>query len=69
MLLIKSELCTFHCRLSELGKHVGWHCLEVIFLRDRGYKRETKLLNILLFIKGNLWKVLDLLTIVIYICI
>lgn len=26
-------------------------------LREKGYKRETKHLNMLMFIKGNVWKV------------
>jgi len=31
--------------------------LDTIFLREKGYKRETKLLNMLMFVKTNLWKV------------
>ncbi|KAK6179159.1 trafficking protein particle complex subunit 5 [Patella vulgata] len=45
-------------RLSEMGQHVGSHLLDVLLLREKGYKRELKLLNMLLFIKSNLWKTL-----------
>jgi len=43
--------------LSDLGQHVGNHLLDVMLLRDRGFKRETKHLNMLLFIKGSFWRV------------
>ncbi|XP_045160600.1 trafficking protein particle complex subunit 5-like [Mercenaria mercenaria] len=45
-------------KLSDLGQHVGNHLLDILFLRDRGFKREVKLLNMLLFIKGNFWRTL-----------
>ncbi|XP_060596851.1 trafficking protein particle complex subunit 5-like isoform X1 [Ruditapes philippinarum] len=45
-------------KLSDLGQHVGNHLLDILFLRDRGYKREVKLLSMLLFIKGNFWRTL-----------
>ena len=48
---------SFLNRLAEMGQHVGVRILDVLVLRERGFKRETKLLNMLLFIKSNLWKV------------
>ncbi|KAL3869420.1 hypothetical protein ACJMK2_042108 [Sinanodonta woodiana] len=45
-------------KLAELGQHVGSHLLDVLFVREKGYKREIKLLNMLLFIKGNFWRTL-----------
>ncbi|CAD5125237.1 DgyrCDS13479 [Dimorphilus gyrociliatus] len=45
-----------HDKLADFGKHVGSRLVDVLFLRERSYKRETKLLNVLLFIKSNLWK-------------
>lgn len=45
-------------KLSELGYHVGIRMLDLIFIREKGLRRETKLLNILLFIKSNVWKAL-----------
>ena len=44
-------------RLSEFGERVGIRMVELLFVREKNYKRETKLLNILLFVKGILWKV------------
>lgn len=38
-------------RLAELGKRVGASLLDVLVLREKNGKRETKVLNILLFIK------------------
>lgn len=55
------DLFSYFCRLSELGYHVGSHLLDLFFLREKGYKREIKLLNMLLFVKSNLWKVSDFL--------
>ena len=45
-------------RLSDLGQHVGVRIVDIMMLRERGYRREVKLLNMLLFVKNNLWKVL-----------
>ncbi|XP_064625577.1 trafficking protein particle complex subunit 5-like [Lineus longissimus] len=45
-------------RLSELGQHVGVRILDVVFFREKNFKRETKVVNMLNFIKGNLWKTL-----------
>ena len=44
-------------RLSELGQQVGSRVLDVLVLREKGMKREIKVLNILLFVKSVLWKV------------
>lgn len=45
-------------RLSELGYQVGARMLDILFLREKqGYKREVRLLNVLSFIKTNVWKV------------
>lgn len=38
-------------RLAELGQRVGGSLLDVLVLREKNGKRETKVLNILLFIK------------------
>uniref|UniRef100_A0A6M2E7I7 Trafficking protein particle complex subunit 5 n=1 Tax=Amblyomma tuberculatum TaxID=48802 RepID=A0A6M2E7I7_9ACAR len=45
-------------KLSELGFHVGQRVLDLLFVREKNYKRETKLLNILLFVKSTVWKTL-----------
>ena len=44
-------------RLSEMGQHVGIRMVDLLVLRERGFKREIKLLSVLIFIKANLWKV------------
>ncbi|EDO27087.1 predicted protein [Nematostella vectensis] len=43
-------------KLSDLGQHVGARILDVLVLREKGLKREVRVLNILLFIKSVLWK-------------
>lgn len=45
-------------RLSEIGQDVGTRLLDLYFVRERNSKREIKLLNMLLFVKSTLWKVL-----------
>ena len=40
-----------------MGQHVGSHLLDVLFVREKGFKREIKLLSMLIFIKSNFWKV------------
>ncbi|XP_074640512.1 trafficking protein particle complex subunit 5-like [Tubulanus polymorphus] len=45
-------------RLSDLGQHVGARILDVVFYREKNFKREVKVVNMLNFIKGNLWKTL-----------
>jgi len=54
---LRELLCCFHCRLADLGQHVGTRILDVLVVRERGFKRETKLLQILIFVKSTLWKV------------
>ncbi|XP_047990288.1 trafficking protein particle complex subunit 5 isoform X1 [Leguminivora glycinivorella] len=48
----------FISMLSEIGQDVGARLLDLYFVRERGGKREIKLLNMLLFVKSTLWKVL-----------
>uniref|UniRef100_A0A1I8AVW1 Trafficking protein particle complex subunit 5 n=1 Tax=Steinernema glaseri TaxID=37863 RepID=A0A1I8AVW1_9BILA len=43
-------------KLADYGKFVGVRLLDVIVLREKGYKRDTKLLNMLMFVKGTMWK-------------
>lgn len=40
-----------------MGKQVGLKIIDLIVLREKNYKREIKLLNILLFIRSTVWKV------------
>ncbi|XP_028307699.1 trafficking protein particle complex subunit 5 [Gouania willdenowi] len=45
-------------RLADLGHRVGGSLLDVLVLREKNGKRETKVLNILLFIKVSVWRAL-----------
>uniref|UniRef100_A0A671P3C0 Trafficking protein particle complex subunit 5-like n=1 Tax=Sinocyclocheilus anshuiensis TaxID=1608454 RepID=A0A671P3C0_9TELE len=45
-------------RLADMGQGVGASLLDVLVMREKNGKRETKVLNILLFIKVNVWKAL-----------
>lgn len=55
-LIFVSNLKFLIFRLANYGKFIGERLLDVIFLRERGYKRETKLLATLIFIKSTIWK-------------
>lgn len=48
----------FHFRLHELGMDVGSRLIDLYFVREQNSKRETKLINMLLFVKTTLWKCL-----------
>jgi hypothetical protein len=41
-----------------LGAFVGHRVLDVIVVRERGYKREIRLLPMLMFIKTTVWRML-----------
>ncbi|KAK0167147.1 hypothetical protein PV327_004581 [Microctonus hyperodae] len=43
-------------KLSDLGADVGHRITDLLIIREKGGKREIKLLNILLFIKSTVWK-------------
>ena len=45
-------------KLHELGYQVGGRILDLVFVREKAARRETKLLNVLLFVKSTLWKTL-----------
>jgi hypothetical protein len=45
-------------KLHELGFQVGSRMLDLVFVREKAARRETKLLNVLLFVKSTLWKTL-----------
>jgi len=47
----------FFFRLAELGHHVGFRMIDILCLRERNPKRETRLLSILWFIQKTVWKV------------
>jgi len=43
-------------KLHDVGWQVGARIVDVLCVRDRSSKRETKLLNVLLMVKSTLWK-------------
>ncbi|CAI0427433.1 unnamed protein product [Linum tenue] len=46
------------CRLEDAGYAVGARCLELLCHREKGNRRETRLLGILSFVHSTVWKVL-----------
>jgi len=43
-------------KLNAIGQEIGVKLIDLYYFREKSYKRETKLLSMLLFIKTNLWK-------------
>ncbi|KAM7343072.1 trafficking protein particle complex subunit 31 [Cochliomyia hominivorax] len=43
-------------RLHEMGQDVGTRIIDLYFMRERSSKRETKLTQMLLFVKTTVWK-------------
>jgi hypothetical protein len=39
-----------------MGSHVGQRIVDIHYVRDRSFKRETRLINVLLFVKTTVWK-------------
>ena len=46
----------FEEQLSSFGYPIGEKMLEITTLREKGHKRELKIVNILQFVHNNLWK-------------
>lgn len=53
-----STIPELQTRLANAGKHVGVRIVDLILSRDKSLRRETRLINILMFIKTYLWKTL-----------
>lgn len=45
-------------RLEDLGYGAGHRLLEILYFRERGSKRDVRLLDILRFIHSTLWRYL-----------
>jgi len=45
-------------KLSSFGQQIGIRIIDTFTIRERGFRRDTKLLNVLVFIRSNLWKTL-----------
>ena len=44
-------------RLANLGHHVGFRMIDVLCLREKTAKRETRIVSTLWFIQKTVWKV------------
>eukprot|EP00033_Pygsuia_biforma_P002492 GCRY01002762.1.p1 GENE.GCRY01002762.1~~GCRY01002762.1.p1 ORF type:complete len:193 (+),score=32.38 GCRY01002762.1:293-871(+) len=44
--------------LESLGAQIGRRLLDVIFQRERGFKRETRMLPMLMLVSSTIWKTL-----------
>ncbi|XP_003745782.1 trafficking protein particle complex subunit 5 [Galendromus occidentalis] len=51
-----STIVETQTKLAELGQHIGQRVMDVQAVREKNYKRETKLIQMLIFIKGSIWK-------------
>ena len=49
--------CTHTPRLANLGHHVGFRMIDVLCLREKTVKRETRIVSTLWFIQKTVWKV------------
>lgn len=52
-----SSVADLSLKLHSMGYNVGSRLLDLYVFREKNSKRETKLNNMLLFIKTTLWKV------------
>ncbi|XP_068785670.1 trafficking protein particle complex subunit 5 [Struthio camelus] len=52
------SVAELQAKLARLGRQVGLRVLDVLVSREKSGRRETKLLNVLLFVKGPVWKAL-----------
>ena len=42
-------------KLSEIGYNVGQRIVDIMMIREKNYKRETRLINMLIFIRSKVW--------------
>ncbi|KAL5486700.1 hypothetical protein EMCRGX_G019216 [Ephydatia muelleri] len=53
-----SSQTQLHEKLSDFGYHVGFRMIDVLCLREKQPKRETRLVNMLWYIQKSLWRTL-----------
>ena len=53
--LLNFDSC-YLSRLSDIGCGVGSRVLELVSFREKSFKRETRLVSMLSFIQGTVWK-------------
>lgn len=49
---LSSEL---QSKLAETGYAVGQRVVDIMLIREKNYKRETRLINMLIFIRSKVW--------------
>ena len=45
-------------KLSEIGYNVGQRIVDLMLIREKNFKRETRLITMLLFIRNKVWSML-----------
>ncbi|KFZ61555.1 Trafficking protein particle complex subunit 5, partial [Antrostomus carolinensis] len=50
------SVAELQAKLAQLGHQVGLRVLDALVAREKNGRRETKVLNVLLFIKGPVWR-------------
>lgn len=53
-----STIQELQVRLSDAGKHIGYRIVDLIVNRDKNFRRETRVINMLMFIKTVFWRTL-----------
>lgn len=53
-----STIQQIQTRLSDSGRHIGCRMVDLIVNRDKNFRRETRVINILMFIKTVFWRTL-----------
>ncbi|NXX62571.1 TPPC5 protein, partial [Scopus umbretta] len=52
------SVAELQAKLARLGHQVGLRVLDALVAREKSGRRETKVLNVLLFVKGPVWRAL-----------
>ncbi|NWU93131.1 TPPC5 protein, partial [Upupa epops] len=50
------SVAELQCKLAQLGHQVGLRALDALVAREKSGRRETKVLQALLFVKGPVWR-------------
>lgn len=53
-----STIQELQTRLSDAGRHIGYRIIDLIVNRDKNFRRETRVINMLMFIKTVFWRAL-----------
>jgi len=53
-----STIQELQTRLAEAGKHIGYRIVDLILIREKNFRRETRVVNMLMFLKTVIWRAL-----------